>query len=51
MVHVTGKVCSDLPTGHEDRGELAFLSAPPQNLLTEIGIGYNFTFIFTLIKC
>lgn len=30
---------------------LAFLSAPLQNLLTEIGIGYNFTLIFTLIKC
>lgn len=29
----------------------AFLSAPPQNLLTGSGAVYKFTFIFTPIKC
>lgn len=29
----------------------AFLSAPPQNLLTGSGAVYKFTFIFTPLKC
>ncbi len=52
MVRVTGEVCSDLPTGHERKRRtavfLAFLSVPPQNLLTENRAGYNLTFIFII---